>query len=161
MNALEPLEFRRVLVPVDESAPSQNALAVAAGLAHSAGSEVVLAHVLEPPGGAEDPYNMQAAFGDKVEEFKKSGEESLRRTSENETFSGLEVETRLLFGDPASALLEAAEKEGVDAIVMGSHGRGALGRTFMGSVSQKVVGEAKVPVVIVPERLEKAEKISG
>lgn len=159
MNALQPLRFNRILVPVDESRPSHNSLAVAAGIARESGATVVLAHVAEMS-YSQDREEMLAAYGEHiVEDFKKYGEELLKKTAESETFSGLNVETETLFGDPARSLLDLAERENIDAIVMGSHGRGTWGTMIMGSVSQRVVHEAKVPVVIVPPHLERAEEV--
>lgn len=161
MNALQPLKFHRILVPVDESRPSHNSLAVAAGIARESGATVVLAHVAEMPYSRSEE-EMQATFGGStVEDFREYGEELLDRTAESETFSGLEVEKKTLFGDPARALLDFAEQARIDAIVMGSHGRGTWGTMIMGSVSQRVVHEATVPVVIVPPRLERAEAVEG
>lgn len=159
MADLQPLEFRRILVPVDESRPSQNSLAVAAGLARASGATVLLAHVIEMPLGSQDEYNIRATYGAIVDDYRKSGEEVIKRTAGSETFTGLEVETRLVFGEPARALLEIAGGENIDVIVMGSHGRGALGRMVLGSVSQRVIHDATVPVIIVPPRLEQAVEI--
>jgi nucleotide-binding universal stress UspA family protein len=53
----------------------------------------------------------------------------------------------------------ASERE-VDAIVMGSHGRGGFGSMILGSVSQRVVHDATVPIIIVPPHLERAEEVS-
>jgi nucleotide-binding universal stress UspA family protein len=47
MTTLEPPRFERIMVPVDESKPSQNTLAVAAGLALQTGAQVILAHVVQ------------------------------------------------------------------------------------------------------------------
>lgn len=161
MNALQPLEFHRILVPVDESRPSHNSLAVAAGMARGSGATVLLAHVADMP-YSQDREEMLATYGGStVEDFRKYGEDLLEKTAESETFSGLEVQTETLFGNPARALLDLAEREGIDAIVMGSHGRGTWGTVIMGSVSQRVVHEAKVPVVIVPPRLERAEEVEA
>jgi nucleotide-binding universal stress UspA family protein len=51
--------------------------------------------------------------------------------------------------EPAKALVEAAERLGVDAIVMASHGRSGLARTLLGSVSEAVLRHAHEPVVVV------------
>ncbi|MGF1471215.1 MAG: universal stress protein [Rubrobacteraceae bacterium] len=158
MEAPEPLKLRRILVPVDESRSSVNSLSVAATVARASDSTVILAHVVESFGGAQDEFNMRAMYGHALDNMKQAGEDSLRRMAEAGPFAGLELETRLLFGDPSRALLEAIDKEDVDLVVMGSHGRRAWGSLFMGSVSQHVIHEAKVPVVIVPPRLERAEK---
>ncbi len=159
MNALQPLKFHRILVPVDESKPSHNSLSVAAGMARVSEATVVLAHVAEMS-YSRDRDEMLAAYGEHiVEDFRKYGDTLLENTAKSETFSGLEVETEALFGDPAQALLDLADQKDIDAIVMGSHGRGAWGRMMLGSVSQRVIHEAKVPVVIVPPHLERAEEI--
>ncbi|MGB3683644.1 MAG: universal stress protein [Rubrobacteraceae bacterium] len=159
MNALQPLKFRRILVPVDESRPSQNSLSVAAGMARASEATVVLAHVAEMS-YSQDRDEMLATYGEHVvEDFRRYGEDLLKNTAESETFSGIKVETETLFGDPARALMELAGQKAIDAIVMGSHGRGTWGTMIVGSVSQRVIHEAKVPVVIVPPHLEHAEEI--
>ena len=82
---------------------------------------------------------MKATYGDIVEDCRQSGEATLRRTAESEVFSGLDVDTQLLFGDnPARELLRLAKEREVDAIVMGSHGRGGFGSMILGSVSQRI-----------------------
>lgn len=159
MNDLQPLKFHRILVPVDESRPSHNSLAVAAGLARASGATVVLAHVAET-GYARNREEILSTYGQSaLDEFREYGDNLLELTTRSETFSGLEVETETLFGDPARALLDLADQENIDAIVMGSHGHGTWGTMIMGSVSQRVVHEAKVPVIIVPPHLERAEEV--
>lgn len=53
-------------------------------------------------------------------------------------------------GDPAESIIAAAEAEGADMIVVGSHRRGLMGRAILGSVSDHVVREAACPVLVVP-----------
>jgi nucleotide-binding universal stress UspA family protein len=158
MTTLEPLRFRRILVPVDESRPSQNSLAVAAGLARETGAEVILTHVVQMRWSQDEP-ELKATYGDIVDDYRQAGEETLRRTAESEVFSGLDVDTELLFGNsPARELLNLAKEREVDAIVMGSRGRGGFGSMILGSVSQRVIHDATVPVIIVPPHLEQAEE---
>jgi nucleotide-binding universal stress UspA family protein len=161
ITTLESLRFRRILVPVDESRPSQNSLAVAAGLARETGAEVILSHVVQMRWSQNEP-EMKATYGEIIDDYRRSGESTLRRTAESEVFSGLDVDTQLLFGNnPARELLRLAKDRGADAIVMGSHGRGGFGRMILGSVSQRVVHDATVPVIIVPPHLERAEEASA
>jgi nucleotide-binding universal stress UspA family protein len=161
MATLEPLRFRRIMVPVDESRPSQNSLAVAAGLARETGAQVILTHVVQMR-WSQDELELRATYGEIVDDYRASGEETLRRTASSETFSGLDVDTQLLFGNnPARELLRLAKEREVDAIVMGSHGRGRFGGMMLGSVSQHVIHDATVPVIIVPPHLERAEEVSA
>ena len=161
MTTLEPLRFRRILVPVDESRPSQNSLAVAAGLARETGAEVILTHVVQMRWSQDEP-ELKATYGDIVDDYRQAGEETLRRTAESEVFSGLDVDTELLFGNsPARELLNLAKEREVDAIVMGSRGRGGFGSMILGSVSQRVIHDATVPVIIVPPHLAQVEEASA
>jgi nucleotide-binding universal stress UspA family protein len=158
MTTLEPLRFKRILVPVDESQPSQNALAVAAGLARETEAEVILAHVVQMRWSQDEP-ELRATYGEIIDDYRRSGEATLRRTAESEVFSELNVDTQLLFGNNAAReLLRLAKERGADAIVMGSHGRGRFGGMMLGSVSQRVIHDATVPVIIVPPHLEQAEE---
>ncbi len=161
MATLEPLRFKRILVPIDESQPSQNSLAVAVGLARETGAEVILAHVVQMR-WSQDEAELKATYGEIVDDYRRSGEATLRRTAEREVFSGLNVDTELLFGNnPARERLKLAEERGADAIMMGSHGRGRFEGVMLGSVSQRVIHDAAVPVIIMPPHLKRAQEADG
>jgi nucleotide-binding universal stress UspA family protein len=59
-------------------------------------------------------------------------------------------------GDPAESIIDAAQSEGADMIVVGSHGRGALGRALIGSVSDQVVRHAPCPILVVRSAVGRA-----
>ncbi len=160
MDTLQPLKFHRILVLVDESPPSMNSLAVAAGMARGAGVKVLLAHVIDVSWWKGTVSEARALSEAMFEDLQHAGEKLLDRMAASDTLGELEVEKRLLFGNPPRALLEAADRENIDLIVMGSHGRGAFGTMILGSVSQRVIHDAKVPVVVVPPHLERAEEVS-
>lgn len=69
---------------------------------------------------------------------------------------GVELETRVVAGPPAHAILTQSEELGASLIVLGSHGRGALGRLMLGSVSNKVALQARCAVEVVKARAEVA-----
>ena len=60
-----------------------------------------------------------------------------------------DLETVTEVGKPARAILEYAEEHGIDQIVMGSHGRSGIDRTFLGSVAETVTRRARIPVTII------------
>jgi len=64
-------------------------------------------------------------------------------------FSGIKTEKEVLFGEPYDKILEVAEKEAVDLIVMGNRGFSKIKRFFVGSVTQKVISEAPCPVLVI------------
>lgn len=63
--------------------------------------------------------------------------------------AGVPLEAKVVYGDPADELIDFAEKEGIDVIVIGSSGKGFLRRKLLGSVSHKVAKYAKCSVYIV------------
>ena len=84
---------------------------------------------------------------EKVKTYAVKAAERLRSC-----FPGAKIRKQILYGKPAAELLRKAAKWKPDLIVVGSHGRGAIGRFFLGSVSQKVVEGADCSVRVVPKR---------
>jgi nucleotide-binding universal stress UspA family protein len=68
----------------------------------------------------------------------------------------IEVERRLVEGNPATEILRTSEETHCDAIVMGSHGRTGLGRLVLGSVAEQVMRQAACPVLIVKTPLTRS-----
>jgi nucleotide-binding universal stress UspA family protein len=102
------------------------------------------------------PSSLEVLEGiDQVQEFKVLAQRGAIRLLElNPGWGGT---TEVLIGSPATAIIEKAREWRPDLIVMGSHGRTALGRFFFGSVSQKVLHEAHCSVRIARGRLEGPE----
>ena len=71
---------------------------------------------------------------------------------------GVPYEHRLMIGSPATAIVEMAEREKVELIVMPTHGRTGLMRLLMGSVAEEVVRKAKCPVLTVKPAAAKLAK---
>ena len=134
----------KILFPTDFSPASEDALRWATSLARDSGATLSIIHVEEPPmayGGGE----LYVALDD--DETKAE----LRRLLTNvvPTDHNVPYEHRLLVGDPATAIVEDAEKENADLIVMGTHGRTGLSRLLMGSVAEAVVRRSKCPVLTI------------
>lgn len=83
------------------------------------------------------------------EQLKTFGLEITATVEEAAKAAGVEVEFVTLEGHPAEKILDFAEKNAVDMIVVGSLGRNNVERFLLGSVSEKVVRNAKVPVLVV------------
>ena len=139
------MDVKKILVPVDFSGLNDAALALASSLASDHGATVVLVHVDEPIaafGGAGDAeYIHQADLVTAAQRLHAA-----TATREN-----VPCEHHLLSGDPASALVHFAEREDVDLIVMGTHGRSGLTRLLMGSVAEAVVRRAHCPVLTLKQ----------
>jgi len=137
------MKARKILFPTDFSPYGQEALRWATSLARDTGAVLIIVHVEEPPmayGGGE--MYLGAEEGDR-EELRKTLVQILP------TDPKVPYEHKLLVGDPAAAIVETAETENVDFIVMGTHGRTGLTRLLMGSVAEAIVRKAKCPVLTV------------
>jgi len=128
-----------MLVCVDGSQNSIEALKYAVNLAEKMGSKITLINVQEPQLHMLSPKTAEE-IGDQV----------LTRALHAIPERRMEVEKRLIIGVPSDNIVEAAEKGSHDLIVMGSSGLGATRRFLLGSVSDDVSHKAKSSVLIVP-----------
>jgi nucleotide-binding universal stress UspA family protein len=139
----------KVLIAVDGSVHAQRAIdAVVRLQAQTKGLEALLVNVRQWPlfYGDLPPVSYESIERDQIQRQK----ELLATTQAAARRSGLElVSTRGEAGEPAAEITRVAEEQRVDQIVMGTHGRGAIGTLLIGSVAQRVVHLAKVPVVLV------------
>jgi universal stress protein A len=89
------------------------------------------------------------------QDFKKQAEKQAARLASfaSERLQGVRCEILTEIGDPATGILDASRTEGVDAIVVGTHGRQWAMRVLVGSVAEQVLREARCPVIAV--RLDK------
>jgi nucleotide-binding universal stress UspA family protein len=137
------MNAKKILLPVDFSTAGDAALKMATMLARDSGATLIVLHVEEPPlayGGGELYYGL-------VEPDRTEITRMLHEVKPGD--ASIPVVYRLITGDPATAVVQAAEEEGADFIVVGSHGRTGLSRLLMGSVAEAIVRYAKCPVVTV------------
>lgn len=147
------MNIKRILFPTDFSECSSAALDCASYLASATGARLYILHVDElkdvsvpaiPP--VEGGYFYAAAWDD---ERREELQEMLSKTVP--TVANIAYEHRLLTGSPTVQILQFAEQESVDLIVMGSHGRTGFSRLVMGSIAQGVMRGTKCPVLIVKQ----------
>jgi nucleotide-binding universal stress UspA family protein len=135
----------RVLVPVDDSEGSEEAL----GHADSAfpDAEIVLLHVVDPIDSGYDAESVMLGHSENwYASQEETAEELFERARER---TGREFETAIEVGRPAREIVEYAEREDVRHVVMGSHGRSGVARILLGSVAETVVRRSPVPVTVV------------
>jgi nucleotide-binding universal stress UspA family protein len=148
------MNAKKILFPTDFSTASDAALPHATALARDTGATLLIVHVQEPPlvyAGGELYYGSPEPD---IEAQKKMLREVMPADP------AVRVEHRLVTGDPAGAVVELAKEEGVDFIVMGTHGRSGLSRVLMGSVAEVVVRKSPCPVLTLrsPHKKEKPAK---
>jgi nucleotide-binding universal stress UspA family protein/mono/diheme cytochrome c family protein len=147
-------DIKRILVPLDFSTSSRRALDYAAGVARKLDASLHLVHVCEVPSmmtASMDAYAI--AYTDWSQRLGEEAERELVKISA--ALNDLTVTTEVLFGTPAMAIVEAAETNRADLIVMGTHGHGAVMHVLMGNVAERVVRTAACPVLTVREPRER------
>jgi nucleotide-binding universal stress UspA family protein len=144
-----PMEPERlhIMVGVDFSPDSLRALDRAVDLVRRTGGELDLVHV--HPHTAATSLRDALLAHDEIAGFDGAREQlaALRATHLPADLAGC---THLRIGDPKLGLLEAIDELHPDVVVTGSHGRGAVQRALLGSVSEYLVRHSPVPVLVVP-----------
>ncbi len=142
--------FQKILLPTDGSETAQRAVLVAVDLAGRYGAALEIVSVVDslpfiyfPDGGSE-------ALALYMEAAEAAAQQGLAGAEAAAKAAGLAFSSHLLREHgPAQAITEQALTSGCELIVMGSHGRRGLDAVILGSVAQKVLTLAKVPVLVV------------
>ncbi len=142
--------FKKILLPTDGSDTAQRAALVAVDLAGRYGASLEIVSVIDPvpfmyfpDGGAE----AMAYYMDAAEAAAKGGLDGAASAAKA---AGVPYNSHVLREHgPAQAITEHALSSGCELIVMGSHGRRGLDAVLLGSVAQKVLTLAKLPVLVV------------
>ncbi len=142
--------FQHILLPVDGSSSAQLAIEKAAGLAKAFGSRVTAIYVIDPypfTGVGSDFAYGQSQY---ISAATSEANTALHAAQEALSKAGVNVATAVVEGHViAKGILQTAANSGADLIVMGSHGRRGLEKLILGSVTQRVVSQAHVPVLVV------------
>lgn len=146
------MDIRRILVPSDFSEHSEKAFTWALAMAERWRARLLLLHVVPQP--VYPPMLMGTYFN--VAEFEASlKEDAETRAKEFLGKTGtrtVQVDAKVLIGEPFGDICRIAEEEKVDLIVIGSHGRTGLSHVLLGSVAERVVRHASCPVLVVGKK---------
>jgi nucleotide-binding universal stress UspA family protein len=153
MHRTSSVNWKTLLVPQDFSFCAERAEALAMDLAKTLEARVLLLHVCEIPanlrGGTliHQEGSLEPIAVDRYVE--ESAAKKLDERAARLRLRGVDIATAVAIGSVAETILEHAAASGADAIVMGTHGRRGLKHLLMGSVAERVVRLASVPVVTV------------
>ena len=133
------MKIDRILCPIDHSEFNQVANEYASTLAEATGARIVYLHVSTP----DVPYGAHAYFDPETEE-----QQELQRLREfKPTKPNVEASYVIEFGSPIDRIVEYANENKIDLIVMATHGRTGILRVVMGSVAEAIIRKAECPVL--------------
>lgn len=139
--------FKKIMIATDGSENTKNSVKSGIELARQTGATVYAVYVV-----STDYYSsiaMDIDWETMYGGLKKEGQECLKLVEEAGKEVGVTVESVLLEGHPFSEIVDFAEKEEMDLVILGTHGRTGLDRLLLGSVAGNVVKHCKVPVMVV------------
>lgn len=140
--------LQTILVALDGSEPSLNALDWAIRCVRGRSGTIHLLHGYEPsPWGGAAGSGLLPGYESAL---RRSAQDWLDDLAHRVASEGIRVEIQLVAGAPASAIVETATRIGADLIAMGTRGRSGLAQVLLGSVAQRTIQRAPCPVVAVP-----------
>jgi nucleotide-binding universal stress UspA family protein len=152
------LSIKRILWPTDFSEPSYRALRAAEELAQNFSAELVVLHVVPPIPVMPTGGSLEGIFSASYPlEMESQAREALRKVVEQNISGETRAEALVVHGNVAGEIVNVANKENVDLIVMATHGTTGWQRFVFGSVAEKVIRMAHCPVLSIqfpPEERE-------
>lgn len=139
--------YKKILIATDGSANTRRAVKYGIELARVAGADVCAVYVLDTSVFASMP--MDAAWESMYELLRAEGNEALKYVEDKGGQSGVSVESVVLDGHPAHEIVDYANENEIDLIVMGTLGKTGLDRILLGSVASTVAHTSTIPVMII------------
>lgn len=141
--------FTHLLVPLDGSELAEIALPMARAVAERFGSRITLIRAVHLPPYIGDGLDFTDLYTNLDQSMQQEAREYLEEKQKGLEAAGIDTAYHLVVGEPpADAILLAADELGADAIVMSTHGRSGMMRWVFGSVADRVLQRAKVPILL-------------
>ena len=148
--------MKKILFPTDFSDVSKNAFIYALKLADSINAEIITLHVYELPQASyidTTPYLQEIYEVSELSNFENYRDEVpvLRKIAEENDLGHVKISNVLVMGNLIQETLKITRRENIDYLVMGTKGATGLKETFLGTVTTKVMNDAKAIVLAIPE----------
>jgi nucleotide-binding universal stress UspA family protein len=140
--------LERVLLPLDGSDFSEQVIERSLSIAGEPKPALHLLRVLETPGWASAPFDA-GLVGQYIEASREEARETLAAEAARLEGQGYSVTWEVRDGSPGTEILAVAAERGASLIAMATHGRGGIGRLLLGSVAQRVLNGASVPLLLI------------
>ena len=144
------VEIKKILFPIDFTENSSKILPYVLSVSEKYDAMIYLLHVVEDLSKwGSGFYIPHIPLNQYQEEALKGAEKTIDRVCKEQLQSCPNFQKRILSGDPAQEILKIIESEGIDLVIMGTHGRKGLEHVFFGSVAENVVKKSPVPVLTI------------
>lgn len=149
--------FQRILLPTDFSIRSAAAVPFARWVAENYGARIVAFHVIPP----EAPAGAEAQTQAQMDAARDLAESQVREFVAGNPLGQVPYETVVRCGPIGEAFATLVEEKHIDLIVLGTHGRSAVGKLLLGSVAQRIFAQAHCPVLSISPRAHKLGGANG
>ncbi len=143
------IAIKKIFFPIDFEQSTSNILDYVLSVSEKYDAMIYLLHVIEDFSQWGGFYIPHIPFQQYHEEALKGAEKRLDKICRTELQSCPDFQKQVIVGDPAQEILKAIEREDIDLVIMGTHGRKGLEHIFFGSVAENVVKKSPVPVLTV------------
>ncbi len=141
--------YKRILIATDGSDKSSLAAQEGIDLAKALGAEVLALNVINEVVVASAVRQLGSDRKEVEDKLTASGQKAVDSIKKMGSAAGVKVDPLVRMGSPANMVIDIARNEGADLIVMGSHGESGASKLLIGSVVQKVLYWATIPVLVV------------
>lgn len=143
------LEVKKILFPCDLTENSLKILPYVLAVSQKNNSLIYLLHVVEDIRKWGGFYVPHASTDLLQREAEIGAEKSMEKVCEEHLESCPNFQKRIVSGDPATEILKTIEGDGIDLVIVGTHGRKGVEHTIFGSVAENVVKKSPVPVLVI------------
>jgi nucleotide-binding universal stress UspA family protein len=148
------VEIKKILFPCDFTKNSEKILSYVRSMAEKYDSTIYLLHVVQDLRQWGLTYVPHASLDVDQKKVLQGADRLMDRICEEQLESCPNFQRRIVAGDPAEEIIKFIESEGIDLVIMGTHGRKGLEKALFGSVAAKVVRSSSAPVLTVnPQKL--------
>jgi len=143
------IEIKKILFPLDLTENSSKILPYVLSISEKYNSMIYLLHVVQDLNRWGKLYVPHPSMDLFQKEANEAAKEAMDKVCENQLQSCPNFQKKVVSGDPATEILKIIDSEGIDLVIMGTHGRKGLEHTLFGSAAENVVKKSPAPVLVV------------
>ena len=143
------VEIRKILFPIDLTENAYKVLPYVLSVSEKYNAMIYLLHVVQDLRRWGKVYIPHASMDKLQGEALEAADKALDRVCDEDLQSCPNFQRKVVSGDPATEILKLIDSEGIDLVIMGTHGRKGLDHTIFGSVAENVMKKSSLPVMVV------------